>query len=87
VSRLYHSGVFSVSPAEMLTIAVIALLVFGPQRLPEISRKVGKIGREVMAAANELRSGLERELDDSKDVLDDVRRSLGSTVDDPPERP
>lgn len=87
MSRLYHSDVFSVSPAEMLTIAVIALLVFGPQRLPEISRKIGKIGREVMAAANELKSGLEREFDESHDVLDDVRRQLGSTLDDPPEPP
>lgn len=71
----------------MLTIAIVVLLVFGPQRLPEISRKIGKIGRDVMSAANELRSGLERELGDSKDVLDDVRRSFGATLDDPPERP
>ena len=69
----------------MLTIALIALLVFGPERLPEISRKIGKIGRDVMAAANELKSGLERELDESKDTLDEVRRTLGSTLDDPPD--
>ena len=67
----------------MITIALVALLVFGPQRLPEISRKVGKIGREVLAAANELKTGLEQELDESKDVLDDVRRQLGSTLDEP----
>lgn len=76
-------NVFSVSPAEMLTVAVVALLVFGPQRLPEISRKIGRIGREVMSAANELKSGLEREFDDSRDALDEVRRGLGSTLDDP----
>lgn len=77
---------FSISPAEMVTIAIVALLVFGPHKLPEIARKIGKIGREVMAAANELKSGLERELDDSRDTLDQVRRDLGSTLDDPPER-
>lgn len=78
---------FSVSPSEMITIAVVALLVFGPQRLPEISRKIGKIGRDVMAAANDLKTGLEREFDDSRDSLDEVRRSLGATLDEPPDKP
>lgn len=77
---------FSISPAEMLTIAVVALIVFGPQRLPEIARKIGKLGREVMSAANELKAGLERELDGSRDTLDDVRRRLGSTLDEPLDR-
>ena len=67
----------------MLTIAVVALVVFGPKRLPEIARRIGKIGREVMAAANELKTGLERELDESREALNDVRRDLGSTVDGP----
>ena len=38
---------FSVSPAEILTIAVVALLVFGPRRLPEIARKAGKVLRDL----------------------------------------
>ena len=33
-------------PAEMLVIGVFALLVFGPQRLPEIARSIGKAIRE-----------------------------------------
>lgn len=69
----------------MITIAVVALIVFGPQRLPEIARKIGKIGREVMTAANELKAGLEREVEASRDTLDEVRRSIGTTVDDPPD--
>ena len=31
-----------IGPAEMLMVAVIALIVFGPQRLPEIARSIGK---------------------------------------------
>jgi Sec-independent protein translocase protein TatA len=75
--------VFSVSPAEVVTITIVALLVFGPQRLPEIARKLGRIGREVSKAAQELKAGIEREYDEVTQPLDDVRRQFGSTIDDP----
>ena len=76
---------FSVSPAEMVTIALVALLVFGPKRLPEMARRIGKVAREITPAAQELKSGLENELDEAREPLDDVRRQLGSTLDDPPD--
>jgi sec-independent protein translocase protein TatB len=78
---------FSVSPAEMVTIAVVALLVFGPHRLPEIARKLGKLGREVSRAANELKAGIEREYDEATEPLKDVRRKLGSSADTPADKP
>jgi TatA/E family protein of Tat protein translocase len=48
--------VFGVSPAELLTIAIVILVVFGPERLPELSRKAGRALRELKDAAN-LRRG------------------------------
>ena len=36
----------SLGPAEILVVLVIALLVFGPTRLPEIGRQVGRAMRE-----------------------------------------
>jgi len=66
----------------LVTITIVALLVFGPQRLPEIARKIGKIGREVSRAAQELKSGIEREYDEASKPLDDVRRQLGGTIED-----
>jgi len=73
--------VFSVSPAEVLTIALVALIVFGPKRLPEISRKAGKVLRELKETAGELKAGLEAEYDDSAGALGDVRREMRSTLD------
>jgi sec-independent protein translocase protein TatA len=42
--------VFNVSPLEMMVIAVIALIVLGPQRLPEMARSLGRGMREFRAA-------------------------------------
>jgi len=72
--------VFSVSPAEILTIAVVALLVFGPRRLPEIARKAGKILREVRNAATELTSGLEAEYKDIVDPVRDAREEMRDAI-------
>jgi sec-independent protein translocase protein TatA len=38
--------VFDISPIQVIIVLVIALLVFGPKRLPEIGRSLGKGMRE-----------------------------------------
>ena len=47
---------------ELLLILVIALLVFGPKRLPELGRAVGRALREFRRASDEFRSTLETNL-------------------------
>jgi len=47
---------------EMLVILVIALVVFGPRKLPELGRSLGKSLNEFKKASNELRSTLEDEI-------------------------
>lgn len=37
----------NVGPAEILVILVVALLVFGPEKLPEIGRQVGRAVRDL----------------------------------------
>jgi len=41
---------FNISPLEMLVLLVIALIVLGPQRLPEMARSLGRGMREFRAA-------------------------------------
>jgi sec-independent protein translocase protein TatB len=72
--------VFSVSPTEVLTIAVVALLVFGPKRLPEIARKAGKLLSEIRGAASDLKSGLEAEYEDTLEPLKDVRDTMRDAI-------
>ena len=48
----------SLGPAEILVILVVALLVFGPEKMPEIARQVGKGFREFRRVQQHLKSEL-----------------------------
>jgi Tat protein translocase TatB subunit len=48
--------------SEMLFLFVLALLVFGPKRLPEIGRQIGKALAEFRRASNEFKHQLESEM-------------------------
>src|ERR1035438_6276240 len=45
-----------------LVLMVLALVVFGPRRLPEIGRRIGKIMYEVRKASNDFKFQMEEEL-------------------------
>ncbi len=53
---------FDIGLQEMLVIGVIALLVFGPSKLPELGRMVGRAMRELRRASDEFRSTVETNL-------------------------
>jgi sec-independent protein translocase protein TatA len=47
---------------ELMIILVIALIVFGPRKLPELGRSLGRSLGEFKRASNELRSTLDEEI-------------------------
>ncbi len=53
----------SIGTSELLVIFVIALVVFGPRRLPELGRSLGRTINEFKRASSELRDTLEREVE------------------------
>lgn len=73
---------FGVGGAELLVIAVIALLALGPKRMPAMMKAIGKTMRELRRATRELGSqvGLDQVLGD------ELRDPLGLRGDDPPKR-
>jgi sec-independent protein translocase protein TatA len=65
----------SIGMPELIIIFVIALIIFGPRKLPELGRSLGKSLAEFKRASNELRSTLEEEirLEDQKVRVDPPR--------------
>ena len=51
---------------EMLFILLLALLIFGPKKLPEVGRTIGKGLGEFRRASNDLKRTIEREIDESE---------------------
>ena len=47
---------------ELVIILVIALIIFGPRKLPELGRSLGKSIGEFKKASNELRNTLDEEI-------------------------
>lgn len=62
---------FNIGSGELVLIAVVALLVLGPKRLPELARGLGKFLREFRRQTDEVRGVVEREfykMDQEMDV-------------------
>ena len=52
----------SIGMPELVIILVIALIIFGPRKLPELGRSLGRSIGEFKRASNELKSTLEDEI-------------------------
>ena len=63
---------------EIIIILLIALVVLGPTRLPELARRAGRLASELRQAARDVTSGLEAEVAELRQVRDDLQ----SEVDD-----
>lgn len=56
----------SIGPMEIVLIALIAFLLFGPKRLPEVARTVGRAMAEFRKASKELSDELTAGLEEDK---------------------
>lgn len=54
-------NIFGIGLPEMAVIMVVALLIFGPKKLPEIGRSLGKTIRSFQEASNEFQNEFKRE--------------------------
>ena len=62
--------------SEMLVIFIVALLVFGPKKLPELGKSLGKGIREFKKATEELKSSWEDQVKDITTPLNEVKSDI-----------
>ena len=63
---------------EMVAIFIVALLLFGPKKLPELGRMVGKGMREFRRASEELKSTFDREMRNLEQEVAPVKQELST---------
>ena len=66
---------FGMGPMEIGVILVIALIIFGPGKLPEIGAQVGKGIRDFRAATGDITGEFQKAMGDFQGVADEVRQS------------
>lgn len=52
---------FSISGGEILVIIIVVYLVFGPKKLPELARKLGKVINEIKKTTNDIKREINKE--------------------------
>jgi Tat protein translocase TatB subunit len=65
--------VFGIGMTELLVVLVVALLVLGPRRLPEIARSLGRGMAEFRRASNDLRATLSASLEEEREPTPPAR--------------
>lgn len=70
---------FGMGPGELLLILVVALIVFGPGKLPEIGSAIGKSIREFKRATSEMTQELTQSVNDVKQPIEEVKNLASLT--------
>jgi sec-independent protein translocase protein TatB len=83
--------VFNIGAGEFLVILVIALVVLGPEKLPEAIRKVGQIMGELRKLSagfqDELRDAMNEPLEEMRSTVDMVRNPFRDGDEPTPQEP
>ena len=69
----------NVGPLELLVVLAVALIVVGPERLPELARSVGRVLRQFREVQDEVRNMVSSGVDDDiRDAAAEFRKVTGS---------
>ncbi len=71
----------SIGMPELILIFIVALLVFGPRKLPEIGKSLGKGLAEFKKASEDLKRTIEQEIEEGKSQVSSVQAEVKSAAD------
>jgi len=71
---------FNIGLPELLIIVAIALIVFGPNKLPELARAFGRAMREFRKATEEVKESFEAETRDLEEIKHTISGNHLSTL-------
>ena len=69
---------FGVGMQELVIILVLVLILFGPRRLPEIGRAIGKAVRELKRSTQDFREAIEQE--PPEEIRKEVEKKLSENI-------
>ena len=67
---------FGIQTSELVVIALVAILLFGPERVPEFFHKAGQLISKLQRSADDLWTSLQTEMNQAKKPLDDVGKEM-----------
>lgn len=72
----------SLGMQEIIVIFILALIIFGPRKLPEIGKSIGKGLQEFKKASNDLKRTWEEEvqLDKEKEAVNSIMRDTSADL-------
>ncbi len=77
---------FGISPGELFIILLVVLVLFGPRKIPEIAKTLGKGYNELKKAQRDLNTEIQNYSDDIEKETDKFQNEVKSVVDDDHEK-
>lgn len=76
---------FGIQTSELLVIALIGILLFGPEKVPEFFHRAGQFISSLQRSADDLWTSLQTEMNQAKKPLEDLGneiKSIGDSLQD-----
>ena len=77
---------FNISGGEIFIILVVVFIIFGPKKIPEIARKLGKGIHEMKKATNDIKREINNEVNKVKTDIDDTIDNIDINTKEKPDK-